>query len=270
MILLRQVELPAHALGALATYQAEVDAADDYAARVEQAKDQFSSRNRKGQAVFDQVKEALTAMCAGVRRCVYCEDSLADEVEHIRPKDLYPEQVFAWPNYVYACGPCNGPKNNRFAVMIEGETTHLEITRKRGQPIEPPPPGDPAFLDPRVEDATKLMCLDLKETFRFIAIADKGSRDHTRVACTIDILDLNRELMVAARRDAFKDYSAHLSTYVTEKQAGASPEELAEIQSTICSRQHPTVWREMQRQRDMHPKLQQLFQKAPEAATWRK
>ena len=110
----------------------------------------------------------------------------------------------------------------------------------------------------------------MTETFRFIAIADKGSRDHTRVACTIDILDLNRELMVAARRDAFKDYSAHLSTYVTEKQAGASPEELAEIQSTICSRQHPTVWREMQRQRDKHPKIQQLFQKAPEAATWQK
>ena len=33
-------------------------------------------------------------MCAGAKRCMYCEDSAADEVEHHLPKNLYPEFVF--------------------------------------------------------------------------------------------------------------------------------------------------------------------------------
>ena len=48
---------------------------------------------------------------------MYCEDSVGDEVEHHRPKNLYPDHTFLWDNYLYACGPCNGPKNNRFAVF---------------------------------------------------------------------------------------------------------------------------------------------------------
>jgi hypothetical protein len=37
---------------------------------------------------------------------------VTDEAEHINPKDLYLERVFDWANYLYACGPCNGPKSN--------------------------------------------------------------------------------------------------------------------------------------------------------------
>ena len=51
---------------------------------------------------------------------MYCEDSVADEVEHFRPKDLYPDVVFAWRNYLYACGQCNGGKNNRFSIVRAG------------------------------------------------------------------------------------------------------------------------------------------------------
>ena len=66
---------------------------------------------------FRKVRESLTRMCSGAQRCVYCEDSVGDEVEHIEPKDLYPCLVFLWTNYVYACGRCNGGKSNKFAVV---------------------------------------------------------------------------------------------------------------------------------------------------------
>ena len=106
-------------------------------------------------------------MCSGAQRCVYCEDSVGDEVEHIQPKDLYPSLVFVWTNYVYACGRCNGGKSNKFAV-ISGN--HLvNVTRPRGSPVVPPPTGAPAFLNPRIEDPLDFLDLDLEGTFLVLA-----------------------------------------------------------------------------------------------------
>src|SRR2546426_12783509 len=116
MVQIEPVELPAHAKQALQRYQAEVDAESGYERRVEIADAKFKTYNRKSNSAFEQIKDTLDAMCSGARRCMYCEDSAADEIEHHRPKNLYPELAFAWENYLYACGPCNGPKNNRFAV----------------------------------------------------------------------------------------------------------------------------------------------------------
>lgn len=91
-------------------------------------------------------------MCSGSRRCLYCEDSCADEVEHIKPQDLYPEFVFVWENYLYACGPCNGGKNNAFAVFDPATGATIIVTRKRGDPVTPPAVGTDVFINPRTED----------------------------------------------------------------------------------------------------------------------
>lgn len=268
MIRLPALDLAADTEQALRTYQAEIDAVGDYAARVKAAHDRFASRNRIGNKTFDEVKAALTQLCSGARRCAYCEDSLADEIEHVRPKSLYPESVFSWPNYVYACGPCNRPKNNRFAVFPEGEHTHVEVSRKKDSPVTPPLTGEPAFLDPRAEDAMKWIILDLRETFRFVSIATKNTRPHARASYTIEVLGLNRDVLVEARKQAFKDYRAHLHHYVSAKLSGAAPAILGDIRTIIACRQHPTVWREMQRQHDKHPELERLFTAAPEAVSW--
>jgi uncharacterized protein (TIGR02646 family) len=268
MILLRSTTLSDEASAALVAYQADVDAAGDYAARVQRAAERFESRNKKGSMVFDQVKKTLATMCSGSGRCAYCEDSAASEVEHVRPKSLYPEATFSWPNYVFACGPCNRPKSNRFAVFPEGQHTLVEVSRKPRAEITPPLPGDPVFLDPRAEDAMKWIMLDLLETFRFRSIATKGTRHHQRASYTIETLKLNRDVLLEARKQAFEDYLAQLDRYVHKKRAGASVEALAEIRDTIACRQHPTVWREMQRQHDKHDSLRPLFAAAPEAACW--
>jgi len=103
-------------LDALAGYQKEID--DLHHSRFEvkrsKAKESFSQKNKKGNSVFDAIKIKLLEISPGIERCVYCEDSKCDEVEHIYPKDLYPQYCFVWSNYVYACGTCNAPKNNKF------------------------------------------------------------------------------------------------------------------------------------------------------------
>jgi 5-methylcytosine-specific restriction endonuclease McrA len=129
MLRLRQAKLPSQAAATLEEYQKAVDATGDYSARVAAAKEHFSKYNTKANTTFATVRVTLNRMCSGARRCCYCEDSMADEVEHIAPKDLFPELVFSWNNYLYACGPCNGPKNNRFAIILADDTI-FDITSR--------------------------------------------------------------------------------------------------------------------------------------------
>jgi len=111
MIQLPSTELPTDIKRTLGRCQADIDAEPDFGARVGLAAARFKLRNRANNPAFRQVRRTLTLMCGGAKRCMYCEDSAADEVEHHRPKDLYPEHVFNWENYLYACGPCNGPNH---------------------------------------------------------------------------------------------------------------------------------------------------------------
>ena len=189
---------------------------------------------------------------------MYCEDSAADEVEHHRPKDLYPEHVFVWENYLYVCGPCNGPKNNRFAV-IAADGSIVDVSRKRNQPgflpgapaaLKPPAAGDPVLLHPRVEDALDYMMLDiLGDTFLFVPTAASPSRKFDRATYTIELLRLNhRDYLQAARRGAYGNYQARLFEYVHRREAGAGALELRRMISVIRDEEHPTVWSEMRRQ----------------------
>jgi uncharacterized protein (TIGR02646 family) len=213
MILLPDVALPDGAAAGLRALQAEVDSAGSYAEQVAEGKRLFDLRNTRGNPVFDEVKRTLDRMCSGALRCAYCEDSRADEIEHVRPKSLYPNVVFAWSNYVYACGPCNGPKGNHFAVFVGDATAPTEVARKPYAPIAPPPHGEPALIDPRVEDATNLMMLDLRETYLFTPLAAKGTRDRERADYTIRTLRLNtRDDLLRSRRQAYLDYVAHITS----------------------------------------------------------
>lgn len=117
MIRLPNVSLPLAVRAQLKSWQDIIDALPNYADKVSTAATQFGSRNRPDNPTFRQVRTALENMCSGARRCCYCEDSCADEVEHIKPKNLYPGATFVWSNYLYACGPCNGPKKNFFKVL---------------------------------------------------------------------------------------------------------------------------------------------------------
>ena len=160
MIRIAEMALSVHTAKALEKYQAEVDGAGSYGKQVEAARVQFSRRNRIGNRAFDEVKSTLDQMCAGARRCMYCEDSAADEVEHHHPKALYPERVFTWSNYLYACGPCNGPKNSRFAVVgTNGDI--VDVTLQRNAPIVRPQRGRSALLQPREEDPLEYLQLDI-------------------------------------------------------------------------------------------------------------
>lgn len=269
MIRLPDIALSSPALHQLERWQAEVDAHPRYADQVTAARRSFEQRNKPGNKTFAEVRRSLTEMCSGAQRCGYCEDSAADEVEHIWPKDLYPELVFAWRNYLYACGPCNGPKNNRFAVFPPGARNPVEVGRSSEASVKPPRRGSPAIIDPRQEDPMAFLMLDLRGTFYFEPLAKKGTKDYERADYTLRLLRLNaREYLRQARENAFSGYRARLFEYVSLRRKRAPRVALSRCSLAIQRAAHPTVWKEMQRQHSQHPELRALFREAPEALGW--
>ena len=265
MVHLPDPGLDPDATRSLNEYQKQVDAAGSYEDRVASAKAWFSRRNKHSNRTFRKVRESLTRMCSGAQRCVYCEDSVGDEVEHIQPKDLYPCLVFVWANYVYACGRCNGGKSNKFAV-ISGDRV-VDVTRSRGGPVVPPEPGAPAFLNPRVEDPLGFLALDLEGTFMVLSRDDLPTIARKRTEFTIETLKLNRDVLLEARRTAFGSYRARLHEYVSMRDV-ATAEELGRLVDGLRAMPHVTVWAEMKRQCSFVPDLDQLFSSAPEALGW--
>jgi hypothetical protein len=251
----------------LQNYQRGVDSKPNFPSQVSEARAAFSKRNTKRNATFIRVRQTLAAMCAGAQRCMYCEDSVSDEVEHHHPKNLYPGRVFDWDNYLYSCGPCNGPKNNKFAVLLAATGALSEIPRPpRGAPPQPPPAGQPALIDPRTEDPLAYLQLDIVGgTFRFAAIGAQIDRG----TYTIRVLGLNtRPYLLQARSAQYQNYKFLLDGYVAARNRGDTQPDLKRRIVALLANPHPTVWREMQRQHLHVPELRRLFADAPEALGW--
>lgn len=61
-------------------------------------------------------KQALVMASHG--KCMYCESQVSHvyfgDIEHIRPKNKYPELEFEWTNLGYSCARCNNAKKDQF------------------------------------------------------------------------------------------------------------------------------------------------------------
>ena len=244
-------------------YQEKVDTAGSYSERVETGRTLFKRYNRKGNRVFNIVRRQLAKMCVGARRCCYCEDSAGNEIEHIAPKDLYPNSTFVWENYLFACGTCNGSKGARFSVVRGGGL--VNAARRRGAPVAPPQRGAPGLIDPRQEQPLEFLDLEIVDTFQFLPAENLSAIDGKRAHYTIDVLKLNRDVLTKARREAYRAYRARLYEYRGLRDTGAAAGELDTRKERILSSAHPTVWREMQRQYPLIDELRDLFADVPEA-----
>jgi hypothetical protein len=61
-------------------------------------------------------KEALKK--AGFDKCMYCESKISHtyygDIEHIKPKSIFPKLEFVWRNLGFVCAKCNGMKKDKF------------------------------------------------------------------------------------------------------------------------------------------------------------
>jgi len=197
-------------------------------------------------------------------------------VEHILPKSLHPDRAFDWHNYLYACGPCNRPKSNRYGVVRGSEI--VEFMRRRSDPIVPPPQGDSALINPRIEDPLDFLELDLggvtpdgdllEGTFELLPRDGLSLKDRARAQFTIKVVGLNREVIRVSRANAMGGFRARLHEYVQHKERGSAQDKLETLRDDILMTPHLTVFAELRRQRNFLPEIDDLFARAPEATTW--
>ncbi len=221
--------------------------------------------NKHSTLTFKDIKEKLSEMCPGHKRCVYCEDSYADEIEHIYPKDLFPDRSFNWENYIYACGPCNGPKNNKFA-LIQLDDSILDITPIRNQPTQQPPNLPAALIDPRVEDPMRFLEIDIFGTFFYLPKDGLDNANKNKATYTIKVLRLNaRSHLVSSRASAYHSYMALADYYGDLKHSNFVEQSILDGFVNIINLQNwPSVWFEMKRNRLLIPELDHILNLAPE------
>ncbi|WP_158861246.1 HNH endonuclease family protein [Lunatibacter salilacus] len=266
MLYLNDRPLTAKAASLLVQYQKAVDDKPTFSEKTSEGKKLFARYNKKSNDAFKVVRGNLAEMSGGTIRCNYCEDSNANQVEHIYPKNFYPEKCFVWENYCYACGPCNQPKSDKFAIFEDA--TGNELNLKTIPKDTAPPKGKALLVDPRADEPLEYLFLDTQSTFRFVPFIEDAN-DYRRAEYTIEILGLNsRNHLVRARKVAFGNFKARLFEYVAKKESGATAAQLNPLIDSLKSEHHQTVWHEMIRQRSLHPELDDLFNRAPEALEW--
>jgi uncharacterized protein (TIGR02646 family) len=250
----------------LTTWQADVDAAGSYEQRVSEADRLWKAR--RSHQTMAAVARRLAELSSGLRRCNYCEDSAAFQIEHVEPKSFYPERTFVWDNMAFACGWCNGPKSNQHAVFLATTGEFQKIVRGRGGPVVPPPPGAAVLINPRTEDPSPFLHLDLRGTFLITARRGLSERNLQRANYTICVLRLNRDSLPEARRNAYEDYIAKLERSIRLRQENASNVLQQRTITALKRGNHRYVWLEMKRQRAQVPELTSRFNTLPEALEW--
>lgn len=128
---------------------------------------------------FRPVIEELVGMAGEGARCMFCSGSEAGQVEHFRPKALYPHTALQWKNMLWICGICNLAKGSRFNESLP-------------------------FINPVDESVWDYLFID-----EFGALSPRWN-DATndldpRAVLTIELLRLDRQALQESRHARLKD-----------------------------------------------------------------
>jgi uncharacterized protein (TIGR02646 family) len=289
MIKIGDKELSVNSIKILKNLQSKIDGEDTFAKRADKAQSLWNSKGgTDGKKAFEEVKEVLTSMCVYVEVCNYCEQSEANDIEHIAPKSFFPDLTFIWKNYLLACKQCNsGLKLDQCFVM---DTNGNRVEAARG---EEPPFKQIAFINPRTEDPNDFMYLNM-ETFKFDVFPWLTNHQKSKAESTIQILQLNdRATLVKARESAKGHYYDKLERLVrvlktknkaqlkralnpatdkfdlTKSVADLKKEVLESYKVYIQKYQHPSVWHSIKKIESKSNDLwKEIFDQIPEALNW--
>lgn len=155
------------------------------------------------------------------QKCAYCESYVGRlEFDHFRPKagaldfegrfspDHYLWLAYEWDNLFLVCTSCNRYKAGKFPVYRERAAV--------GAMREQLAAEEPVLLCPTVDRIPSHLAADTK-TGLIRPLSDRG-------AATVELLQLNRELLVDARRNQLNAVRAHHHTAKSHLAAGKQPQ----------------------------------------------
>ncbi|MBI4659179.1 MAG: HNH endonuclease [Verrucomicrobia bacterium] len=69
---------------------------------------------------FAPVVRALGRMTGEGQPCMFCDSNEASDVDHFRPKAMFPQLALTWENFLWTCGVCNRAKGDSFPQDTQG------------------------------------------------------------------------------------------------------------------------------------------------------
>jgi len=157
-------------LAGLAKYTAEISEAVEQKKQAQALWKNTTARRN----VHSELNKALRRMAAGREYCMYCGDNRGTTIDHFEPVALNPLRTFDWLNHLLACSGCNShEKRDQFPLDDEGR---------------------PLLIDPTAEDPFDHLLLTFS-IGEYDALTVKGE-------ATIEVCDLNNELLARGRADA--------------------------------------------------------------------
>ncbi|AEI51762.1 HNH endonuclease [Runella slithyformis] len=269
--------------------QNKVNKETTFAKKVKKARSLWNSKGGiKGKQAFNKITTQLYDLCVYEGICNYCEQSEANDIEHIYPKSFFPDKTFLWENYLLACKQCNsGFKLDKCHVL--GGDNELIIVNRGTEPLS----KIGAFINPRIENPNDFMILNLK-TFKFETLPGLSKREINKAKSTLEILELNkRDTLIEARKSAGRHYYEMLERLVRILDAetkdelqdlltpyddrfdfSQSLEILKEEINTsykkyIARYQHPSVWYSIKMiESKTNLRWRKIFDVIPDALTW--
>ncbi len=149
------------------------------------------------------LRTALNTMAPGHQRCMYCGDSEGTSVDHFEPIARNPLRTFDWLNHLLACSFCNSSqKGSRYPVDTEGL---------------------PLLIDPTVDDPFDHLALALSAG-EYRARSPKGT-------ATLDVLGLNRAVLVRGRQHARDVVGQALRAWRAAQKVGDGREQERQIRT---------------------------------------
>lgn len=152
---------------------------------------------------YEEVRLQLSVPLGLRRRCSYCSDSLAVDVEHFWPKTTFPHRAFVFENYMLICTVCNRKKSVKFP-LDEG--------------------GLPLLVNPYQDDPWDVFFFDATTGLldsRIERTVDGSLQRNSRAEQTLNILGevLNGQPITSARKANWARLTDRLFAVLASEQA---------------------------------------------------
>jgi len=175
------------------------------------AHNQAVGKFEKGDYAHDDIKNALQVIYN--QKCAYCEDDLRNQfsqVEHFRPKSIYPWLGLSWGNLLLSCEICNNSKSNVFQISAKKRSTYNgeKLNELHCISTEYDKSEEPLLINPENETAESL-----KEHFTFEISTAQFVAKTERMKYTIETCDLNRDGLCKIRLSIRNQIVNQIQTY---------------------------------------------------------
>jgi len=164
----------------------------------------ISNKAYFGKDRYREVKKELHSLYHN--KCAYCESDITvgshNSIEHYRPKVIYYWLAYSWDNLLLACPKCNTKKGSNFEIT---NSQRVAYNSELLSDLHNKTPDYDKIENPSLLNPEQLTDIELQRHFSFNAKGELLAKTK-RMEYTIDVRDLNRDILVKKRILILNDF----------------------------------------------------------------